>query len=82
MSLQIDITSPVAVEIRPADTIIIENSIVINRIIDLPSQRKVRVAIEGTIIDLDSLSGDNYDTPDEWTNADIIDAVKEYFGIE
>ena len=55
--------------------------ITIDRIVDIPSMKKVFVFIKGERIELAQLSGDNYDTPSEWTNADVIAAVKAHYNI-
>ena len=53
--------------------------LIINRIIDIPAEKKVSVNVDNLgLIDLDELSGDNYDTPNEWTNADIQTALTNY----
>jgi hypothetical protein len=55
---------------------------VIDRIIDIPHEKKVFVVIRGgDRLELDGVSGDNYDTPEEWTNSDIIKAVKAHYNI-
>ena len=80
MSLQINLPTPLTVIKQPLIEEII-TEIVIERIVDIPGDKKVIVFIKGQRIELDQLSGDNYDTPSEWTNADIITAVKAHFGI-
>ena len=80
MSLQINLPTPLTVVKQPLieETI---TEIVIDRIVDIPGDKKVVVFIKGQRIELDQLSGDNYDVPNEWTNADIITAVKAHYGI-
>ena len=80
MSLKITLTTPKVIIKQPEITETVTD-ITIDRIVDIPGQRKVAVFISGERIELDALSGDNYDTPDEWSNSDIIAAVKAHFGI-
>jgi len=80
MSLDINLTAPLSVVVQPEVRKTI-TALSIERIIDFPSQRKVAVFVEGERIELDALSGDNYDTPAEWTNDDVVNAVKTHFGI-
>lgn len=81
MSLQIPIDESLSVVVTPAVIKTFVDNITINRIIDIPDEKKVRALVNGIFIELDSLSGDNYDTPNEWTNADVIEAVKDYFNV-
>jgi len=80
MSLKITLTTPQVIVKQPEVTETI-TEIVIERIVDMPEQKKVAVFIGGERIELKTLSGDNYDTPSEWTNADVVTAVKAYYGI-
>lgn len=80
MSLEISLNAPTTIVRRPAETETVEK-LIIDRIIDVPSERKVIVFVLGERIELDSLSGDNYDTPTEWSNNDIINAVKTYYNV-
>ena len=80
MSLKITLTTPKVIIKQPEITETVTD-ITIDRIVDIPGQRKVAVFIGGERIELDALSGDNYDTPDEWSNSDIIAAVKFHFGV-
>lgn len=80
MSLNINLTAPFEMVVQPEVKKTI-NTLSIERIIDFPSQRKVVVFVEGERVELDALSGDSYDTPSEWTNADVVTAVKAHFGI-
>lgn len=80
MSLQIPLTAPLTVVKQPEVTETI-TEITIDRIVDIPSEKKVNVFIKGQRIELAQLSGDNYDTPNEWTNADVVAAVKAHYGI-
>lgn len=76
-TLTVNLTSDVVYVTQPEQSITIESGeIDIHRIVDIPGQKKV-VALVGNIglIDLDELSGDNYDTPAEWTNADVVAAI-------
>jgi hypothetical protein len=80
MSLQIDLQAPLTIVKQPLveETI---NEIVIERIVDIPGDKKVFVFIQGQRIELDQLSGDNYDTPSEWSNSDVVTAVKALYNI-
>jgi len=80
MSIKISLTNPITVVKQPEVTETI-SEITIERIVDIPSEKKVNVFIKGQKIELSQLSGDNYDTPNEWTNADIIAAVKAHYNI-
>lgn len=80
MSLQITLTAPLTVVKQPEVTETL-TELTIDRIIDIPSEKKVFVFVGGQRIELAQLSDDNYDSPDEWTNADVIAAVKAHFGI-
>ena len=80
MSLKIDLQTPFTVVKQPLieETI---TEIVIERIVDIPGDKKVVVFIQGQRIELDQLSGDNYDTPSEWSNSDVVAAVKALYSI-
>ena len=80
MSLQINLPTPLTVVKQPLieETI---TEIVIERIVDIPGDKKVVVFIKGDRIELDQLSGDNYDTPLEWSNSDVVAAVKALYSI-
>lgn len=80
MSLKITLTTPKTIVKQPEITETI-TEIVIDRIVDMPGQKKVAVFIGGERIELEALSGDNYDNPTEWDNAAVVDAVKAHFGI-
>lgn len=80
MSLQITLTTPKVIVKQPEITETV-TAITIDRIVDIPAQKKVAVFVGGERIELDALSGDNYDSPSEWTNADVVDAVKAHFNI-
>lgn len=80
MSLQVSLSAPITVIKQPEVTETI-TEITIDRIVDIPSMKKVFVFIKGERIELAQLSGDNYDTPSEWTNADVIAAVKAHYNI-
>jgi len=80
MSLKITFTTPKVIIKQPEITETI-TELVIDRIVDMPTQKKVAVFIGGEIIELETLSGDNYDTPSEWNNADVVAAVEAHFGI-
>ena len=78
MSLIITFDTPQEIIVQPEIRKTITN-LTINRIVDIPSERKVAVFVDGERIELDALSGDNYDTPDEWTNATLVNAVSAYY---
>jgi hypothetical protein len=80
MSLKITLTTPKVIVKQPEITETVTD-ITIDRIVDIPGQKKVAVFVGGERIELDSLSGDNYDSPSEWTNADVVAAVKAHFNI-
>lgn len=80
MSLKINLTTPKVIIKQPEITETI-TEINIERIVDIPSQKKVFVFIKGERIELPQLSGDNYDTPEEWSTETLIDAVKAYYAI-
>lgn len=80
MSLQIILDVPKTIVKQPEVTETI-SEITIDRIVDVPGEREVFVFIGGERIELPQISGDNYDTPDEWTNADVVSAVKAHFNI-
>ena len=80
MSLQIDLQTPLKIVKQP---LVEETSteIVIERIIDIPQEKKEFVVIKGDRLVLIGLSGDKHDNPEEWTNSDIIEAVKAHYNI-
>jgi hypothetical protein len=80
MSLEIPLITPLDLVLAP-EVKRTMSKIVINRVVDLPSSRMVIVWIMGQRIELNALSGDNYDNPEEWTNSTLIEAVKAHFGI-
>jgi len=80
MSLKIVFNAPTTV-IKQPEIVETITEVTIDRVVDIPGQKKVVVFIYNKRIELEALSGDNYDTPDEWTNADIIAAVKTLYGV-
>lgn len=61
---------------QPEQSVTVSGDVVIRRIVDFPGEKKVVAFVEGVgRLELDELSGDNYDTPAEWTNADVVTAV-------
>lgn len=79
MSLVISLSSEREVIARPSETVTLPATIKIDRIEDIPDDKKVFVFVRGLgRILLDDLSGNNYDTPKEWNNASVISAVKSY----
>lgn len=80
MSLKITFTTPKIIIKQPEITETI-TELVIDRIVDIPGEKKVAVFIGGERIELSQLSDDNYDTPEEWSNETLINAVKAYYDI-
>tara|TARA_E500000318_G_scaffold86880_1_gene83671 strand:+ start:4145 stop:4390 length:246 start_codon:yes stop_codon:yes gene_type:complete len=81
MSLSVSLTTPKKVITQPEQSVTFSGEVQIQRIVDIPSEKLVFAFVEGLgRIQLDDLSGDNYDTPAEWTNADVVAAVKKYLG--
>ena len=80
MSLKITLETPKVI-VKQTEITKTITEIVIDRIVDIPAQKKVAVFIDGERIELDTLSGVNYDTPSEWDNAAVVAAVKAYFGV-
>lgn len=80
MSLKIALTSPQTIIKQPEITETV-SEIVIERIVDIPALKKVFVFIRGERIELPQISGENYDSPKEWTNNDVIAAVKAHYNI-
>ena len=81
MSLSINLSSSKTITLKPAETLEIPSGdLIIERIIDIPDEKKVYVQVDNflELIELDELSGDNYDTPNEWTNADVKTALTNY----
>ena len=79
MSLSITLSGQKEVVIQPQETVTLNGEVSIRRIVDIPGERQVVVFVDGLgRIELDELSGDNYDTPAEWSNADILTALTNY----
>jgi hypothetical protein len=79
MSLTVSIPTDVTLVTQPAQSVELHGEITIQRVVDLPTEKKVFVFTkELGKIDLPSLSNANYDNPNEWTNADVVLAVQEY----
>ncbi len=76
-NLTVNISSERSVVIQPEETVTVVGDIVINRIVDIPGEQKVIAFVDGIGgLNLDELSGDNYDSPAEWTNADVVTAIQ------
>jgi len=75
-NLSINLSSAKTVVTQPEESVTLEGEVVIRRIVDIPGEKQV-IAVVGGIgrLKLDELSGDNYDTPAEWSNADVVTAV-------
>jgi len=79
MSLSITLSSQKEVVTQPQETVTLNGEVSIRRIVDIPGERQVVVFVDGLgRIELDELSGDNYDTPAEWSNADVLTALTNY----
>jgi len=79
MSLSITLSGQKEVVTQPQETVTLNGEVLIRRIVDIPGERQVVVFVDGLgRIELDELSGDNYDTPAEWSNADILTALTNY----
>ena len=75
--LTVNLSSEKKYVTQPEQSVTVSGDVVIRRIVDIPGQKKVVAFVEGVgRLELDELSGDNYDTPAEWTNADVVAAVK------
>ena len=79
MSLSITLSGQKEVVTQPQETVTLNGDVSIRRIVDIPGDRQVVVFVDGLgRIELDELSGDNYDTPAEWSNADVLTALTNY----
>jgi hypothetical protein len=79
MSLKVSVSANKTIITLPEQSVKLNGEITINRIVDMPSEKKVFVLTkELGKIDLPSLSDENYDTPSEWTNADVVSAIEQY----
>lgn len=76
-TLSINLSSAKTIVTTPEESVTVSGEVVIRRIVDMPGAKKV-IAFVDEIgrLELDDLSGVNYDTPAEWTNADVVKAVK------
>ena len=75
-NLSINLTSTKTVVTQPEESVTLEGEVIIRRIVDIPGEKQVVAFVEGIgRLELDELSGDNYDTPAEWSNADVVTAV-------
>lgn len=79
MSLEVILPAARSVVITPAVKATLPTTIKIERIVDIPDQKEVAVFISnlGRVV-LAELSGDNYDSPHEWSNADVVTAVQTH----
>lgn len=79
MSLSITLKSQKEVVTQPQETVTLSGEVSIRRIVDIPGEKKVVVFVDGLgRIELDELSGNNYDSPAEWSNADVLTALTKY----
>ncbi len=75
-NLSINLSSAKTVVTQPEESVTLEGEVSIRRIVDIPGEKQVIAFVEGLgRLELDELSGDNYDTPAEWSNADVVTAV-------
>ena len=75
-NLSINLSSAKTVVTQPEESVTLEGEVIIRRIVDIPGEKQVVAFVEGIgRLELDELSGDNYDTPAEWSNADVVTAV-------
>ena len=75
-NLSINLSSAKTVFTQPEESVTLEGEVIIRRIVDIPGEKQVVAFVEGIgRLELDELSGDNYDTPAEWSNADVVTAV-------
>lgn len=75
-SLSINLSSAKTVVTQPEESVTLEGEVIIRRIVDIPGEKQVVAFVEGIgRLELDELSGDNYDTPAEWSNDDVVTAV-------
>ena len=75
-NLSINLSSAKTVVTQPEESVTLEGEVVIRRIVDIRGAKQVVAFVEGIgRLELDELSGDNYDTPAEWSNADVVTAV-------
>jgi len=79
MSLSITLSGQKEVVTQPQETVTLNGDVSIRRIVDIPGEKQVVVFVDGLgRIELDELSGDNYDSPAEWSNADVLTALTNY----
>lgn len=80
MSLKVTLSSSKTLTTQPAQTVTIPaGDIEIRRIVDVPGEKRVSVFVDELgQIDLAELSDSNYDSPANWTNADVQTAVSNY----
>lgn len=79
MSLEVTLPTELNVVTTPAVTTKLPTTVKIERIVDIPGQKEVAVFVGGLgRIVLADLSGENYDSPFEWSNSDIVAAVTAY----
>ena len=75
-NLSINLSSAKTVVTQPEESVTLEGEVIIRRIVDIPGEKQVVAFVEGIgRLELDELSGDNYDTPAEWSNDDVVTAV-------
>jgi len=71
--LKVSLSSQTTYVTQPEQSVTLNGDVVIRRIVDIPSDKKVIVFVEGAgRIELDDLSGNNYG---EWTQTDVATAV-------
>lgn len=79
MSLEVNLSEEKNVIKQPAETLALSGAVKIDRIVDFPQLRKVIAFVDDIGgIPLENISDDNYDTPAEWTNADVVAGVEAW----
>tara|TARA_B110000483_G_scaffold183370_1_gene216932 strand:+ start:183 stop:437 length:255 start_codon:yes stop_codon:yes gene_type:complete len=78
-NLSFNISSSKSVIVQSEETVTVPKGAVnIRRIVDYPGDKKVVAFVDGVgRLELSALSDANYDSPAEWTNADVVTAVKD-----
>jgi hypothetical protein len=74
----INLTQPHTVTIQEAKTRTI-NTLTVNRMVDLPSQKIVRVFIEESPEAITLWEGDAYDNIGQWTDQNVAERLVEIF---
>jgi hypothetical protein len=75
----ISLTQSQTITIQEAKTTTID-TLTVNRMVDLPNQKIVKVFISELPTPVTLWEGDAYDTIGQWTDQDIIDRLNELYG--